>query len=623
MININDLIQKKRQQFGIDDPNFRVELSLFFVSNNWFGHPPVPQDGTLMLSEEMVHNMEHLLDHFCENYGMDDRDKTVATMEAMSRVLPNTTELFKRYIKTVHLDMPIALHTADFMYSYMPGELPESTDGEVKIMMEKAFDELPRVFGNALSDFVNWVHNHTRTVYQSVYFMNKYADNSQESAAYDPHHYLDILYHLYNEKYIEENDMYALAAESKNYVDTWLFLALHFLCALRTTDMIRLPHPRLTDEPKKVLEQIKEGTFSAESAKATVYSIIYYLNAFLPTPNKTQGTKGVGSIKLTIPTSIENHIGTLFAAAEAHFQLSGKSPDEPLIRVITRYEDISRYMGEEIGDLFLESNFRSRSANKAYMQMIYLLTDDILEINDEFHVKGYVLASLARSHKGSYGDYAKTTSVYLKDAKMNGFSPEFVAKELFERGVLSCIPSMLLKMICGDGYDRLSVENQTRISQELGLSPLEVERSVQVSQQNMKRSKELVTAMYQSNTREDLLKILHRIGNGDAVARNDSCLCLMTAMGKMCPKPECANCPSCEYELSTKTTMLLMTREFFRLKDRFSNCDVAVEKERSKELAEDIVLPCIEEMLSVMQEMYGLETVKALELIVAQESKNA
>ena len=280
-------------------------------------------------------------------------------------------------------------------------------------------------------------------------------------------------------------------------------------------------------------------------------------------------------------------------------------------------------MGEEIGDLFLESNFRSRSANKAYMQMIYLLTDDILEINDEFHVKGYVLASLARSHKGSYGDYAKTTSVYLKDAKMNGFSPEFVAKELFERGVLSCIPSMLLKMICGDGYDRLSVENQTRISQELGLSPLEVERSVQVSQQNMKRSKELVTAMYQSNTREDLLKILHRIGNGDAVARNDSCLCLMTAMGKMCPKPECANCPSCEYELSTKTTMLLMTREFFRLKDRFSNCDVAVEKERSKELAEDIVLPCIEEMLSVMQEMYGLETVKALELIVAQESKNA
>lgn len=84
--------------------------------------------------------------------------------------------------------------------------------------------------------------------------------------------------------------------------------------------------------------------------------------------------------------------------------------------------------------------------------MIYILTDDILGVNDEFRVKGYMLAALARSHKGSYGDFAKTTSIYLKDAKMSGYTPEFVAKELFERGVLSVIPSMLLKMVAGEEY---------------------------------------------------------------------------------------------------------------------------------------------------------------------------
>ena len=64
------------------------------------------------------------------------------------------------------------------------------------------------------------------------------------------------------------------------------------------------------------------------------------------TPNKTQGTSGVAAIKLHIPESVETHIGTLFAIAEAHFQLSGESPDKPLIRMINRYEQINRYMGE-------------------------------------------------------------------------------------------------------------------------------------------------------------------------------------------------------------------------------------------------------------------------------------
>ena len=171
----------------------------------------------------------------------------------------------------------------------------------------------------------------------------------------------------------------------------------------------------------------------------------------------------------------------MFAIAEAHFQLSGEGSEKPLIRMINRYEQINRYMGEEIGNLFLESDFRSKAANKSYMQMIYILTDDILGVNDEFRVKGYMLAALARSHKGSYGDFAKTTSIYLKDAKMSGYTPEFVAKELFERGVLSVIPSMLLKMVAGEEYQKLSVESQTEMIKELNMSPMEIENTVAVS----------------------------------------------------------------------------------------------------------------------------------------------
>ena len=175
----------------------------------------------------------------------------------------------------------------------------------------------------------------------------------------------------------------------------------------------------------------------------------------------------------------------MFAAAEAHYQIANEDSEKPLVRRITTYEQIARYMGDEIGDLFLEANFRSRSANKSYLQMIYILTDEILGVNDDFHVKGYMLAALARTHKGSYGDFAKTTSIYLKDAKMNGYTPEFIAKEMFERGVLSMTVSMLLKMLIGEQYGRLSVEGQTKLLKEVNLSPEDAEMCVAVMQNSM------------------------------------------------------------------------------------------------------------------------------------------
>lgn len=336
------------------------------------------------------------------------------------------------------------------------------------------------------------------------------------------------------------------------------------------------------------------------------------------TPNKTQRISGVASIKLHIPESVEVHIGTLFAIAEAHFQLANGNSEKSLIRVITGYEQNNRYMGEEIGELFIESDFRSKAANKSYMQMIYLLTDDILGVNDEFRVKGYMLAALARSHKGSYGDFAKTTSVYLKDAKMSGYTPEFVARELFERGVLSVIPSMLLKMVVGEEYSNLSVENQTKMIQELNMSPAEVEKTISVMQKNMKHSTDIVKSLYNEHTEEEVLNILHNIGNGDAYSKTDSCMCLITAMGKMCPHLGHSNCPSCEYEISTKTTMFLMAREIHRLQELYKKTDNPVEKQRYKAIVKDIVAPSIEEMLTVMDDVYGPEAVETLEKIIME-----
>ena len=85
--------------------------------------------------------------------------------------------------------------------------------------------------------------------------------------AYDVDEYLELLYYLYNEDYIEDNEMYEKACESRNYADTWLYLSLHFICNLRQTDLEQIPHPKIED-PETVLEKIRNRQLTPYEARS-------------------------------------------------------------------------------------------------------------------------------------------------------------------------------------------------------------------------------------------------------------------------------------------------------------------------------------------------------------------
>lgn len=619
MEKLKDLLTAISGQYRIHDDNLKKHVVTLLVSNNWYGASPLIENGEIYIEDKDVPILRSKLTKYCASYHTGNHKKWESICERLHKDMPKTASLLKRYIQVSRLDDTVAYRFADFLLYALSGELPEATDQEVQTLMEEGYDELPKFFGDLLADYINWTKMHTKTVYQGVYSMEEYFSHENSTGAYEEQIYLKILYYLYNPDYIEQNKMYKKAAVSKNYVDTWLFLSMHFLCALRNTDLIRIPHPRIGDEPGNILRQIRAGTFQPEKARSVLYSIVWRLDALMLTPNKTSGTSGVSTIKFHVPESVEEHIGTLFAAAEAHFQISGAANDKPLIRVISSYEQINRYMGKDIGDLFLENNFHSRQANKSYLQMIYLLTNNVLGENDEFKVKGYILAALARSHKGSYGSFAQTTSIYLKDAKMNGYSPELVAREMFERGVLSSTASMLLKMISDGEYEKLSVEEQTHMIQSLNMSPAEIERSVGVMQLNMKRSRAVAESIYQHRTKEEIMKALHRIGNGEAVSKCDGCMCLMTAIGALCPHNDIQNCVSCEYEIGTKTTLFIMLTEYKRLLDIYHTAVSQMEKTRSESIARDVVVPAIGELLKMVEEQYGREGIELLEKIIEEQ----
>lgn len=618
MINFNTYVNDLIVAYNILNDAFRADLSAHCIKNNWFGMSPVFQNGVILVDEAKLDKAKSSFENFCRNYNKPVSDKFDILYSKFSKLFPDTAKYFKKYSASHHLELDVSYYLMDFMCSNLVGELYDSPDREIMDFLEVSHDTVSKTYCDLIVDFVNWLKTKRKTIYQNIYVVNKYSDRSESSEAYNPDEYLKILYHLFNADYIKHNSMYQYAVKSKNYVDTWLFLSLNFLCALRTTDLVRIPHPRLVDSPTETLSQVASGTFSEADAKIVLASVVWHLDAIMLKPNKTSCISGVSSIKFHVPASLEVHMGTLFAAAEAHFQLKKISQDEPLIRVIRSYEAINSYMGEEIGNLFLESDFRCRSANKSFLQMVEMLTDDVLGTNDEFHVQGYMLAALARSHKGSYGNFSATTSIYIRDAKMSGYTANYVAKELFERGVLSAIPSMLLKMITNDDYNKLPVPSQTELLKTLDMTPLDVERSVSLMQSNMTTSIEIVKTIYQSCNKESILQILHRIGSNQAASKCDGCFCVMSAMRKLCPYPDNTNCVSCEYEISTKTTMYLMVTEYKRLISIYNKSSSNLEKLRCKSMAQNVILPAINEMLSEIETQYGSKALKILEQVISK-----
>lgn len=617
MINLNEEITKFKSKYASDEDAFVEDFAFFLVSNEWFDEKPEVRDNKVYVSDGFLNSPR--ITEFCQGYKLNIQEKADCLKQKLKDEFPQTGKAFEEYCDAFSVDALVVYHLADFLLSYLPGELALSTDREIKDLMSYAFDTISRVYDEVLSDFINWLHDNKKyhTAYYNRYFAPNYSE-SDNNDAYDPDYYLKIMYCFFNEDYIEENLMYESAADSKKYLDCWLFISLHFLCALRETDLVRLPHPILPIPAEDVLQQVKDGTFSDENAMRVLYSINIYLESVLLTPNKTAGTQGIGSIKFHVPVSCESHIGKLFAIAEAHFQLAGLDPAEQLIKPYHSYYDITKAMGEEIGDLFIEADFRTRSANKSFLQMIYTLSDEVLyEKNDVNHIKGYMLAALARSHKGSYGEFAQTTSRYLKDAKMSGMTPEFVARELFERGVLSSISSMLLKMISGQEYKQLSVSEQTQAIKALDMTPLQIEKSVALMQASVKQGTEIAEAVYQNNDKQSVIHILHNLGCGNAVSKQNECLCIVTAMDKLCPYPERSGCVGCKYEVGTKSTLLLMAAELRRLASIYKDTgSSSLDKAKSKSIAVNTVAPAMKSLLQCMEETYGKEAADRLNKII-------
>ena len=613
VVDLKSYLERILVELGDATIKHREKVSGFLLDNDWFGVSINLDDYTITEKDaEVLKN--HIKDYLTTPPG-------IKSMEGIfSKKFPSTSELFVQFAEEEKLSETNRFYLLDFLAYYLTKDLFLYSDAEVETLVEVATKVLTKYLGDNLIQFIKWLLNKGVTRYRVSFEMTKRYTIESANGAYELDEYLELMYYLFNENYIIKNDMLCKAANSKNYADTWLYLGLHFICALRSTDLERLGHPKLTREPLEVLEAVVDGTWSSSEARRTLLSITTRLTYLNLTPNKTKNASNVTQLKFHVPESCQVLIGTLLAICEAHFQLQiPYNAENPLIRRIKTYEKITSYMGEEIGNLFLERNFSSRSANKSYLQSVAMLADDVLEEKSELNIKGYFLAALARSHKGDFNEFAQTTTTYLKDAQLGQLKPEMVAKELFERGVLSMIPSMLLTIVTRGKYKELSPSQQTQMIKSLDLTPVEIEKTLELSIRADLRSQQALKTLVENNVEpEQLLTICHRIGNGEAFSKQGESMCLLSALGKLCPYDDRQHCVGCQYELQTKSTLLLLIGEFNRLNKQYSKLTNDLERGKVRAILEKQIKPCLTEMLGALSEQYGEAVLSDYEDIIKE-----
>ena len=613
VVDFKNYLERILVELGAATIKHREKVSGFLLDNEWFGVSINLDDYTISEKDaEVLKN--HIKDYLTTPPG-------IKSMEGIfSKKFPSTSELFVQFAEEEKLSETNRFYLLDFLAYYLTKDLFLYSDAEVETLVEVATEVLTKSQGNILIQFIKWLLNKGVTRYRVSFEMTKRYTIESANGAYELDEYLGLMYYLFNENYIIKNDMLCKAANSKNYADTWLYLGLHFICALRSTDLERLGHPKLTREPLEVLEAVVDGTWSSSEARRTLLSITTRLTYLNLTPNKTKNASNVAQLKFHVPESCQVLIGTLLAICEAHFQLQiPYNAENPLIRQIKTYEKITSYMGEEIGNLFLERNFSSRSANKSYLQSVAMLADDVLEEKSELNIKGYFLAALARSHKGDFNEFAQTTTTYLKDAQLGQLKPEMVAKELFERGVLSMIPSMLLTIVTRGKYKKLSPSQQTQMIKSLDLTPIEIEKTLELSIRADSRSQQALKTLVENNVDpEQLLTICHRIGNGEAFSKQGESMCLLSALGKLCSYDDRQHCVGCQYELQTKSTLLLLIGEFNRLNKQYQKLKNELERGKVRAILEKQIKPCLTEMLQALSEQYGEAVLSDYEDIIKE-----
>jgi hypothetical protein len=579
----------------------RSDLLNFFDANEWFGMQALFSETEITVSFDEYARVESAMLLWLKAYKQPGDVKISLMLEKYGNVYPATCGLFKTFIERKDVN---AAHTywqlLDFLLAELDRDISEYSESDIEALAHSANTMLPLQTAKLFSEFLSCSKIGEKPLTQWIYTFEPREHPGLNGESYALGDYAVMAYCVFNEEAWQKQDMVARAIEVKAFADLWLFVALHLICALRLGDMERMPAPCLPYKIESVRAELLSGTFPAKQAAALCDEMMARVRLKSMKPSKTQAKSNVPELKFFVPESLRAPLGTIIAIALTHRPetQSGDGfvcPDNSLYNARI-------FFGQQFAEALGKRRFSSRRANKAYLQGIDLTAN---AEGTPGRPKGYILATLARSHKSGIGTLSQTTDIYLKDASFAGYTPEFIAREMFERGVFSFIPAILLEMYAGKRYKALPVGVQTKLITVLGLTAGQIERTADAVERSLSHSKRVVADFFAGvpDIQANVFRVLQNIASGSSPGKQSEYLCLMTAAVRRCPYPDRSGCTGCDYEILTKAAMHSLMREYVRISALRGESDNA-DNNRYEKLLENVVLPAVAEFVASAQMLY-------------------
>lgn len=187
----------------------------FMNDNEWFGAEPEFKDDVLLIdTEAMKPYTDRILDFF-RNYGLGIEDKVELLSQKYGDQMPDSAGLVSSFFDEMEIPSDNRYYLYDFLCYRQVEEFSSMDDEGIAKLVDYAVYDLTKANGDILCMLISWLKQYYRMHWFKDYSMTK--RRTSENAAYDIDEYLELLYYLFNETYIEEEEMYRKAAESKNY----------------------------------------------------------------------------------------------------------------------------------------------------------------------------------------------------------------------------------------------------------------------------------------------------------------------------------------------------------------------------------------------------------------------
>ncbi len=516
-----------------EDINF-FNLKTIDSRNEIILYDPLDQEEFYFLREDIPYLNSRSIEFF-EDYGYSKKEKVEKLLSQSDDEIKK--KHVKEFVSSLRENKDYTESIVDFVDTVLRAdELNKLVNDDINIMIDNA---KTKTTGNYLRKFFNYVLEKENVRFGKVEAVN---EERKSVKAYSDDTFINLAIMLFNEEFAQDNQLIKKALENHLYAEMWLFLALHFVCGWRASDICEnWVYPLFSDEYNPLhldLNNLEKDILFGKITDETYEKVSrYVIKKIILAGKEPSKTQKFSPEKLRMDAVLDLRIvlGLLTLIGVCHFRKSG----DGLMRVnrilsYCNWVNGKKFFGDFFYETFGRHNIQTRRLNKSYLQGVEFTAREL----GNSPIVAHMVAAYARSHKS-----INTTSIYLGDHNFMGETPEDALFWMLQMGVLSIIPYTTLLLAFPESFGKLPKKAQSLLIQKLPVSAFDLETTG-----NILVDKEEITEKFSKGDKDsmesarEIIREMHAVALGKGRAKDKGTFCKLRALGCSCERPIVKSC---------------------------------------------------------------------------------